>query len=173
MRPIAKIARRNLRTTPEFKALQMPKRRDGPAFAASARGMAEAAADALMRQALRGNEALLATWKGARAIHRRPGGGSVSTTPSTSPATPTSTPANTPQPNGGRWSVIMVHRSPFTIFTVHPYTSAPSPLTPSRREWSLSRYVRDSRNFAPPFNNTMLSPPNQGCTSTTRSRFTM
>ncbi|HEY2851994.1 MAG TPA: hypothetical protein VGJ18_04065 [Gemmatimonadaceae bacterium] len=161
MRPIAEIARRNLRTTPEFKALQMPKRRiGGPAFVASANGMAEAATihkdtlierglpadfldqfkngvaqleasasdretsrtrrmgatqglvfqqqegrsvlkvlDALVRRALRGNAALLATWQGARAIHRRPGGGSTSTTPSTSPATPTTTPANTPAPH--------------------------------------------------------------------------
>jgi len=148
MRPIAEIARRNLRTTPEFRALQMPKRRGGPSFVASANGMAAAAAvhkdtlierglpadfldqfktgvakleaslsdretsrtrrmgatrglvfleqegrsvlkvlDALVRQALRGNEALLATWAGARAIHHRPGGGSASPTPSISPAT--------------------------------------------------------------------------------------
>jgi len=153
MQPIAEIARRNLRTTPEFKALQMPKRRlGGPAFVASARGMAEAAAihkdtlierglptdflekfqtgvsqletavsnrdssrtqrmgatkgltfqqqegrsvlkvlDALVRRALRGNEALLATWAGARAIHRRPGGGNASTPPSTSPTTSNTT----------------------------------------------------------------------------------
>jgi hypothetical protein len=160
MRPIAEIARRNLRTTPEFKALQMPKRRGGPAFVASAKGMAEAATihkdtlierglpadfldqfktglaaletsvsnretsrtrrmgatkglvfqeqegrsvlkvlDALVRQALRGNEALLGTWEGARAIHRRPGGGggggTVSTPPSTNPSTPV-TPITTP-----------------------------------------------------------------------------
>jgi len=149
MRPIAEIARRDLRTTPEFKSLRMPKRRiAGPAFVASANGMAEAdtlhkdtlitrglpadfldqfktgvakleaslsdretsrtrrmgatrglvfleqegrsvlkVLDALVRQALRGNEALLATWAGARAIHHRPGGGSASPTPSISPAT--------------------------------------------------------------------------------------
>lgn len=156
MHPIAEIARRNLRTTPEFKALQMPKRRGGPAFVASAKGMAAAAAihkdtlierglpadfleqfqtgvsqletalsnrdtsrtrrmgatqgltfqeqegrsvlkvlDALVRQALRGNEALLGTWAGARAIYRRPGGGNASSTPSTSPTTPV-TPITTP-----------------------------------------------------------------------------
>jgi hypothetical protein len=44
MRPIAEIARRNLRTTPEFKALRMPHGVVGPAFLASAKGMAEAAA---------------------------------------------------------------------------------------------------------------------------------
>ena len=156
MRPIAEVARRNLRTTPEFKALQMPRHAiTGPAFAASAQGMAEAAMihketlidrglpadfldefqttltkledsvsereknrtrrmgatqglalqekegrsvlkvlDALMRRALRGNEALLGSWAGARAIHRRPGGGS--STSSTAPVTPVETPANAP-----------------------------------------------------------------------------
>jgi hypothetical protein len=49
--------------------------------------------DALVRRALRGNEALLGTWAGARAIHRRPGG--PSTTPSTQ-ITPAVTPASTP-----------------------------------------------------------------------------
>jgi hypothetical protein len=44
MRPIAEIARRNLRTTPEFKALRMPRQLFGRAFLASARGMAGAAA---------------------------------------------------------------------------------------------------------------------------------
>jgi hypothetical protein len=44
MEPIAVIARRNLRTVPEFHALQMPKPAvHGPAFLASARGMADAA----------------------------------------------------------------------------------------------------------------------------------
>src|SRR5690348_6592850 len=44
MRPIAEVARRNLRTVPEFKALQMPRRRvSGPAFIANAQGMAQAA----------------------------------------------------------------------------------------------------------------------------------
>ena len=44
MEPVALIARRNLRTTPEFKSLQMPKPSlIGPAFLASARGMADAA----------------------------------------------------------------------------------------------------------------------------------
>ena len=56
MRPIAEIARHDLRTTPEFKALQMPKQQlGGPAFAASARGMAEAAAvhkDTLIQRGL-------------------------------------------------------------------------------------------------------------------------
>ena len=44
MRPIAEIARRNLSTTPEFKSLRMPRQVFGPAFLASAKGMAEAAA---------------------------------------------------------------------------------------------------------------------------------
>jgi len=45
MEPIALIARRNLRDTPEFAALQMPKpSAKGPAFLASANGMAKAAA---------------------------------------------------------------------------------------------------------------------------------
>ena len=45
MEPVAVIARRNLRTTPEFVALQMPKPSVfGQAFLASARGMADAAA---------------------------------------------------------------------------------------------------------------------------------
>lgn len=44
MRPIAEIARRNLDTTPEFTALRMPRQVVGPAFLASAKGMAEAAA---------------------------------------------------------------------------------------------------------------------------------
>src|SRR5204862_6657855 len=44
MEPIAVIARRNLRSVPEFPALQMPKPAvRGPAFIASARGMADAA----------------------------------------------------------------------------------------------------------------------------------
>ena len=151
MRPIAEIARHDLRTTPEFKALQMPRQRlGGPAFAASARGMAEAAAlhkdtliarglpadfleqfeagvsqleasvagreksrtrrigatkglllqqqegrsvlkvlDAVMGKALRGDPVLLAVWKGARAIHRRPGAVAAKTQPSTTQATPT------------------------------------------------------------------------------------
>ena len=155
MRPIAEIARRNLQTVPEFKALQMPRSRvAGPAFLASAQGMAKAATlhketlierglpadfldqfegeltpleasmtdreqsrgrrigatqglrfqeqegrsvlkvlDALVRRALRGNEALLATWQGVRMIRRRPG---RPTTPSTTQTTPTETPAITP-----------------------------------------------------------------------------
>lgn len=166
MRPIAEIARRNLRTAPEFKALQMPKQRlGGPAFVAGAKGMAEAAAvhkdtlierglpadfleqfqtgvsqletsvtereksrtrrmgatkglsvqeqegrsvlkvlDAVIGRALRGDPVLLAVWKGARAIHRRPGGGATTpssttqTTPaatsvSSTPASPTATAA--------------------------------------------------------------------------------
>ena len=45
MEPIALIARKNLRTTPEFAALQMPKPTvRGDAFLASARAMADAAA---------------------------------------------------------------------------------------------------------------------------------
>jgi hypothetical protein len=44
MQPIAEIARRNLRTAPEFKALQMPPRQlKGGAFLASAQAMAAAA----------------------------------------------------------------------------------------------------------------------------------
>lgn len=153
MRPIAEIARRDLRTVPEFKALRMSRQRaTGPAYVASAKGMAEAAAkhkdtlvergmpadfldhvqsvlatlelsvsdgaksrtarigatkalvveeqegrsvlkvlDALVRRALRGNTALLGTWEGARAIHRRPGG------PASTATTPSITPANTPE----------------------------------------------------------------------------
>lgn len=149
MRPIAEIARRNLRTTPEFKSLQMPRQQSGPAFLASAQGMLKSATihkdtliergmpadfleefqtalttfaasvsdrdksrslrmgatkglgaqekegrsvlkvlDALVSRALRGNPSLLATWQGARAIHRRPGGPATSsaTRPSTQPA---------------------------------------------------------------------------------------
>jgi hypothetical protein len=44
MRPIAIIARQNLKSTPEFKALQMPRPSShGPAFVASGTGMADAA----------------------------------------------------------------------------------------------------------------------------------
>ena len=43
MRPVAEIARRDLRTTPEYKALQMPRHVVGPAFIASANGMLQAA----------------------------------------------------------------------------------------------------------------------------------
>lgn len=44
MEPVAVVARRNLRTTPEFASLQMPKPSVvGQAFLASARGMADAA----------------------------------------------------------------------------------------------------------------------------------
>jgi len=44
MRPIAEIARRNLRTVPEFRALQMPQFGvTGPAFIADATGMVQAA----------------------------------------------------------------------------------------------------------------------------------
>jgi len=158
MKPIAEIARRDLRTVPEFKALQMPPRSaKGAAFLASATAMANAATthkdallvrglpadsldqfqgslttlasslsdreksltrrmgatkgltfeeqegrsvlkvlDALVQRALRGNESLLATWKGARAIRRRPGG--ARTTPSATPVTPITTPASTPAP---------------------------------------------------------------------------
>ena len=154
MRPIAEIARRNLRTVPEFKALQMPRQTStGPAFIASAKAMGDAAVlhkdtlierglpadfldqfqtavaklevsesdreksrtrrmgatkalafeeqegrsvlkvlDALVRPALRGNEALLGTWDGARAIHRRPGGSA--TEAPTSGVTASGTPAS-------------------------------------------------------------------------------
>src|SRR3954470_8050696 len=72
-------------------------------------------------------------------------------------------------------SPFTVHRSPFTVHQLHPPpgTSVPSALTPRSLECSRSRYVLERRNFAPPLSKTMLSPPNQGCTSTTRSRFTM
>lgn len=145
MQPVAVIARRNLRTTPEFKSLQMPKSSVvGQAFLASARGMVDAATthqaelvahglpstfldtfkatlaaleaslnsreanrgkrigatkglsvqekqgrtvlsvlDALMKQALAGNEPLLRTWKVARLVRRKPGG---TTTPAATPA---------------------------------------------------------------------------------------
>ena len=158
MRPIAEIARRNLRTTPEFKALQMPKQRlGGPAFAASARGMAEAATihkdtlierglpadfleqfhtgvsqleasvierdksrtrrmgatkglvvqeqegrsllkvlDAVIGRGLRGDPVLLAVWKGARAIHRRPGGAATETPIQATPTTPVSSTPTAP-----------------------------------------------------------------------------
>ena len=154
MRPIAEIARRNLRTVPEFKALRVPRPHATVPFIASAKGMAEAAAthkdtliergmpanfleqfqsllaalelsvsegaksrtarmgatkalvveeqegrsvlkvlDALVRRALRGNTALLGTWEGARAIHRRPGGGPTS--PAAEGVTASSTPTST------------------------------------------------------------------------------
>jgi hypothetical protein len=158
MRPIAEIARRNLRAVPEFKALHMPRQSaTGPAFIASAQGMAEAATthketlierglpadfldqfqtgltkleasvsnreksrtrrmgatkglafqeqegrsvlkvlDALVRRALRGNEALLATWAGARAIHRRPGAGATSSSTTTTPISAPTTTAVSP-----------------------------------------------------------------------------
>jgi hypothetical protein len=157
MQPIAEIARRNLRTVPEFKALQLPPRSaKGGAFIASAKAMADAASihqapllerglpadslekfqaalktleesvsnreknrtqrmgatkalafqeqegrsvlkvlDAAVRRALQGNEALLGTWAGARAISDRPR--KVATTP---PAvtTPSTTPTTTAVP---------------------------------------------------------------------------
>ena len=162
LRPIAEIARRNLRTVPEFKALQMPRQTTvGPAFIASAKGMADAATihketlierglpadfleqfqsalaqldvsvsdreksrtrrmgatkglafeaqegrsvlkvlDALVRPALRGNESLLRTWEGARAIHRRPGAASTAA-PTSSVTAASGTPASiTPASNG-------------------------------------------------------------------------
>ena len=56
MQPIADVARRNLRTTPEFKALQMPRRSaKGGAFFASAQAMLNAASihkDALLERGL-------------------------------------------------------------------------------------------------------------------------
>ena len=56
MQPIAEIARRNLRTVPEFKALQMPPRAaKGGAFIASAQAMVNAASihkDALLERGL-------------------------------------------------------------------------------------------------------------------------
>jgi hypothetical protein len=158
MRPVAEVARRNLRTVPEFKALQMPRHAvTGPAFIASAKGMADAAAthkdtlierglpadfldqfqaalgkleasmsdreqsrtrrmgatkglafqeqegrsvlkvlDALVRRALRGNESLLGTWAGARAIHRRPGGPATTTSSTSTAVTPVETTVTAP-----------------------------------------------------------------------------
>jgi hypothetical protein len=56
MAPIAEIARRNLSTVPEFKALQLPPRRaKGEAFLASAKAMVDAASkykDALLERGL-------------------------------------------------------------------------------------------------------------------------
>ena len=43
LQPIAEIARRNLRTTPEYMALKMPRRVTGPKFLADASGMLHAA----------------------------------------------------------------------------------------------------------------------------------
>jgi hypothetical protein len=48
--------------------------------------------DTLVRRALQGNEALLGTWAGARAIHRRPGG--PATEAPTSDVTASGTPAS-------------------------------------------------------------------------------
>ena len=158
MRPIAEIARQNLRSVPEFKALRMPPQAAaGPAFLASAQGMMQAATihketlserglpadhldqfqagltsletsvsereksrtrrmgaakgllfeekegrsilkvlDAMVRRAANGNAALLGTWQGARAIHRRPGSAATTpTTESSSPAAPAGQPAST------------------------------------------------------------------------------
>jgi len=157
MQPIAEIARQNLRTVPEFKALQLPPRSaKGAAFLASATAMADAAAihkaplferglpgdsleqfqtalktlaesvsdreknraqrmgatkalalrekegrsvlkvlDALVRRALEGNEVLLGTWKGVRAISRRPR--KAATTPPVA-ATPSPTATTTAVP---------------------------------------------------------------------------
>ena len=53
--------------------------------------------DAMVRRALRGNEALLGTWAGARLIHRRPGG--AATPPSVTQPTPAEAPASTPTPS--------------------------------------------------------------------------
>ncbi len=171
MEPIALIARRNLRTAPEFTALQMPKPSTrGPAFLASGSGMADAATihkdtliahglpatflddfkaaiaklsesltvrqknvsqrvkateglsveekkgrtvlrvlDALVKQAVGDNAALLRQWKSARLIRRRPGSRPGATAPATTPAaTPSAAPtpaavtavAPTPQPVG-------------------------------------------------------------------------
>ena len=170
MEPIAVIARHNLRSTPEFKALQMPKPSvRGQAFVASAKGMADAATihkdalighglqptfiddlkagaaklessmsdreknrtqrigatkgllveekngrtvlsvlDALVQQALAGeNEALLRKWQSVRLV-RRSTANTGTTTATTTPSTPTatsqptatatSTPAATSQP---------------------------------------------------------------------------
>jgi hypothetical protein len=158
MRPIAEIARRDLRKVPEFKALQLPPRSaKGGAFLASAEAMADAAKiqkeallarglpgdfldqfqsllgkftasvsdremsrnrrqgateglvveekegrsvlkvlDALVRRALEGNDALLATWDGARTIHVRAAGPAA--TPSTVTTPANTTPASTPAP---------------------------------------------------------------------------
>ena len=154
MRQIAEIARRDLRSVPEFTELQMPPRSaKGGAFIASAKAMAAAATtykaallergvpadfleqfqvalakmedsvsqreqrriqrmgatkglavaeqegrsvlkvlDASVRRALRGNDALLATWDGARTIYQRPSAAPTET--STSTVTASSTPAS-------------------------------------------------------------------------------
>ncbi|HEY2853004.1 MAG TPA: hypothetical protein VGJ18_09180 [Gemmatimonadaceae bacterium] len=161
MEPVALIARRNLRTVPDFTALKLPKPKVlGQAFLASARGMAAAATihkdtliahglpatflddfttaitnlegslttreqkrsqhihatkalsteesngrtvlsvlDALVKQAVGKDEALLAAWKSARRIRRRPGARAGATEPATTPATAPSaaaTPAAVP-----------------------------------------------------------------------------
>lgn len=157
MAPIAAIAKRNLRSTPEFKALRLPPRSyKGNAFIASAQAMLDAAAvqkdallergmpadfldrfqtslnklqtsvsdrgknvsgrvgatkglaseeqqgltvlaviDALVRDALSENDALLGEWDNARRISRR---SSLATTPSSSSSGGTTTPA-TPAAN--------------------------------------------------------------------------
>jgi hypothetical protein len=156
MRPIAEIARRNLRNVPEFKALLMPRQTsNGPAFIASANGMLNAATihkdtlierglpadfleqfqsavakleasvserqksrtrrmgatkaliveeqdgrsllkvlDALVRRALQGNEALLGTWDGVRAIPQPRG--ATTTPPSTVASVSAGSTSNTP-----------------------------------------------------------------------------
>jgi hypothetical protein len=155
MQPIAEIARQNLRTVPEFKALQLPPRSaKGAAFLASATAMADAAAihkapllerglpadsleqfqtalntleesvsdreknrtqrmgatkalalqekegrsvlkvlDALVRRALEGNEVLLGTWEGVRAISHRPRKPATTPPPATTPTTAATTAA--------------------------------------------------------------------------------
>jgi hypothetical protein len=159
MRPIAEIARRHLRTVPQFKALQMPSRSaKGGAFLASAKAMVDAAMlhkdallerglpadsfdqfqvalttleeslserennrtlrigatrglavqeqegrsvlkvlDALVRRALDGNDALLATWDGVRAAQPRSGktGTNPSNPEATLPGSATGTTVNT------------------------------------------------------------------------------
>ena len=159
MRPIAVVARRQLQSTPEFIALQLPKPAlKGQAFVASASGMAAAATihkdtllanglpstflddfkagltklesslgdrgtsqrrrisattglgveekngravlsvlDAIVEQALVGNQPALSAWKAARRIRRRTG--AASTAPATSTST-TSTPAGGSAPAG-------------------------------------------------------------------------
>lgn len=160
MRPIAVVARRNLKSTPEFAALQLPKATlKGQAFVASANGMADAATihkdtllanglpstflddfkagvtklesslgsrdssqrrrlvattglsveerngravlnvlDAIVEQALAGNEPALRAWQAARHIRRRTG--AVNNAPATSQPAGT-TPAAATTPAGG------------------------------------------------------------------------
>ncbi len=52
--------------------------------------------------------------------------------------------------------------------TPHPLAQP----SPRNRVWNGSRNVRESLSFVPSRNTTTASPPNHGCTSCTRDRFT-